>query len=110
MDLNNIGKVMYERATELFPINRSLSGPGVRQTLTYLKDIIPELNIHSVSSGTQAFDWTVPREWHIEDAYIIAPNGEKCNFGGNVTFWIIWAPGGAPNSLRSPLLLAPGAS
>lgn len=81
MDLNNIGKVMYERATELFPINRSLSGPGVRQTLTYLKDIIPELNIHSVSSGTQAFDWTVPKEWHIEDAYIIAPNGEKiCDF------------------------------
>lgn len=77
----NIGELMYQRAQKLFPINRSLTGDGVRQTLNYIKQLIPELQIHSVPSGTQAFDWTVPKEWHIEQAYIIAPDGEKlCDF------------------------------
>ena len=81
MNLDATGQLMYRRAEELFPINRSLSGPGVRQTLSYLKDIIPELNIGSIASGTRAFDWTVPKEWFIEDAYIITPSGEKiCHF------------------------------
>ncbi|WP_350585734.1 DUF4910 domain-containing protein [Pseudoalteromonas sp. RB2-MNA-CIBAN-0110] len=77
----NIGELMYERARALFPINRSLTGNGVRETLSYIKKIIPELTVHQVPSGTQAFDWTVPKEWHIEEAYILDPSGNRiCDF------------------------------
>ena len=53
---------MYKQALELLPINRSLTGNGVRQTFNYLKTIVPELKIIEVPSGTKAFDWTVPDE------------------------------------------------
>ena len=72
---------MYENARHLFPINRSLSGEGVRETLRYLQGIVSELVINGVSSNTKAFDWTVPKEWHVKDAYIIDPEGKKiCDF------------------------------
>lgn len=74
---NNIGQIMYGWATDLFPINRSLTGEGVRETLRYFKNIIPELEIKSVPSGYKAFDWTVPEEWGIEEAYIENKEGEK---------------------------------
>ncbi|WP_405198347.1 DUF4910 domain-containing protein [Christiangramia sp. LLG6405-1] len=74
---NNIGQTMYNWATELFPINRSLTGKGVRETLSYFQNIIPELEIKSVPSGYKAFDWTVPEEWAIGDAYIENKEGEK---------------------------------
>ena len=74
---NNIGQTMYNWATDLFPINRSLTGEGVRETLSYFKNIIPELEIKSVPSGYKAFDWTVPEEWAIEEAYIENKKGEK---------------------------------
>ncbi|WP_293893649.1 DUF4910 domain-containing protein [Flavobacterium sp.] len=60
----------------LFPINRSLTGNGVRQTFDILKEII-DFVITEVPSGTNAFDWIVPREWNVNQAYIITPNGEK---------------------------------
>lgn len=60
----------------LFPINRSLTGNGVRQTFDILKQII-DFKITEVPSGTKAFDWIVPREWNVNQAYIITPNGEK---------------------------------
>lgn len=60
----------------LFPICRSLTGNGVRQSLKILQEIIP-LELHEIPTGTSAFDWTVPREWNIEDAYIITPEGKK---------------------------------
>ena len=60
----------------LFPICRSITGNGVRETLSILKEYIP-LEIHEIQSGTQAFDWIVPKEWNITDAYILKPNGEK---------------------------------
>ena len=63
-------KSMYELAKELFPICRSLTGEGNRQTLRILQREIPELNIHEVPSGTDVFDWTIPAEWNIEDAYV----------------------------------------
>jgi aminopeptidase-like protein len=67
---STIGEEMYSWAEELFPIHRSLSGPGVRETLAYIKGILPRLTVHEVPSGTPAFDWTVPDEWVVRDAYI----------------------------------------
>jgi len=61
---------------ELFPICRSLSGAGVRQTLQILARQIP-LRVHEVPTGSRAFDWTVPDEWNIQEAFILGPNGEK---------------------------------
>lgn len=57
-------------AKDLFPIARSLTGNGVRQTFDYLKGINPEVITQSFETGTHVFDWTIPREWNIEDAYI----------------------------------------
>jgi aminopeptidase-like protein len=85
-ELNNIdiGNTMYQWAKELFPINRSLTGDGVRQTLKYLKNIIPSLVINEVPSGMKCFDWTVPKEWNCSAGYIIDPNGKKiCDFSVN---------------------------
>ncbi|EJF06908.1 hypothetical protein ThvES_00010020 [Thiovulum sp. ES] len=65
-----IGKKMYQWATDLFPINRSLTGDGNRETLNYIKNVIPELNIYEIPSGTQCFDWNVPKEWNAKEAYI----------------------------------------
>lgn len=75
--VNNIGQKMYGWATDLFPINRSLMGEGVRETLNYFKNIIPELEIRSVPTGYKAFDWTVPEEWEISDAYIENKEGKR---------------------------------
>ena len=82
--MKNIGQEMYDWAVDLFPINRSLTGDGVRKTLNYIKDIIPEMNIIEVPSGTKCFDWTIPREWNCDDGYIIDPDGNKiCDFKNN---------------------------
>lgn len=67
---NNTGKLMKSWATDLFPICRSITGNGFRETMRYIKNILPELKIYEVPSGTKAFDWTVPDEWNIKEAYI----------------------------------------
>jgi len=75
---------MYELLKELFPINRSLSGEGVRETLKILKRENPELTIYSIKSGSQVFDWEVPDEWNCFEAYIITPDGKKiCDYNQN---------------------------
>jgi aminopeptidase-like protein len=61
---------------ELYPICRSITGNGVRQTLRILQAQIP-LTIHEVPSGTQVFDWTVPKEWNVSDAYIKDAEGKR---------------------------------
>mgnify|MGYP001399742746 CR=1 FL=1 len=71
------GKEMYGWAQDLYPICRSLTGPGVRETLGYLKTLIPDLTLHEITSGSNVFDWQVPLEWEIKDAYIEDANGLK---------------------------------
>lgn len=73
---HEIGKRIYELIRELFPFCRSISGDGVRQSLNIIKQRIP-LTIHEVPTGTQVFDWTVPKEWNIWDAYIRNASGQK---------------------------------
>ena len=67
---------MYRLITELYPICRSITGNGVRETLQVLKKYI-SIEVHNVPSGTQVFDWTVPREWNIRDAYVKNSRGER---------------------------------
>lgn len=67
---------MHELMRRLYPICRSITGNGVRETLTILKEIIP-LDIKEVPTGTSVFDWTIPKEWNIKDAYIKNAHGEK---------------------------------
>ena len=71
------GNKIYSWAKDLFPICRSISGQGVRETWFYIKNILPSLSIKSVKSGTKVFDWTVPIEWNIKDAYIENENGKR---------------------------------
>ena len=83
-DQTAVADAMYALMTELYPICRSITGEGVRQTLRILQRHIP-LEMHEVPTGTPVFDWTVPKEWNIRDAYIKTPRGErvadfrKCN-------------------------------
>lgn len=76
MVIENVGKEMYKLASELFPICRSITGDGVRSTFDILKKYIP-LETFEVPSGTQVFDWKIPEEWNIRDAYILNSLGEK---------------------------------
>lgn len=79
-----IGQDIHNFAKQLWPINRSITGEGVRATLDQIKRHLPGLEIKSIPSGTKVFDWTVPQEWHAKEAYIITPNGEKiCDFNFN---------------------------
>ena len=71
-----MGIEMYELLRRLFPLCRSITGEGVRDSLRIIADHIP-IKISEISTGTKAFDWTVPKEWVIKDAYITDKNGNK---------------------------------
>lgn len=71
------GKEMFELAKELFPICRSIMGDGVRETFKILMRSMPDMKLYEVPTGTEVFDWTVPKEWNIRDAYIENEKGEK---------------------------------
>ena len=71
-----IGEKMYTLASQLYPICRSITGEGVRQTLKQLQEVIP-LQIFEVPSGTKVFDWEVPREWNVREAWVKDPRGNK---------------------------------
>ena len=75
---NNIGYAMHELCKDLFPICRSITGDGVRRTLAIIKEKhLPRLKILEIPTGEKCFDWTIPKEWNIRDAYIIDPDGNK---------------------------------
>ena len=79
-----IGNDIHALAKRLWAINRSITGDGVRETLSKIKEVIPELSICEAPSGTQVFDWTIPKEWRVRDAYIVTPSGKKiCEFKKN---------------------------
>lgn len=69
------GQYMHDLARRLFPITRSITGEGVRETLSILREELPGLVIHEVPSGTPVFDWTVPDEWSIRGARLTGPDG-----------------------------------
>jgi aminopeptidase-like protein len=71
-----IGSELYDLCVELFPICRSITGDGVRQTLEVVSRHVP-LDVHEVPSGTSVLDWTVPNEWNVRDAYVSGPSGDR---------------------------------
>jgi aminopeptidase-like protein len=73
---SDTAKEIFQLIERLYPICRSITGDGVRQTLRILQEYIP-LTIREVPSGTRVFDWAVPKEWNIKDAYIKNSKGEK---------------------------------
>lgn len=79
-----IGHEIHEFARLLWPINRSITGEGVRTTLEHIRCHLPATQIKSVPSGTTVFDWQIPKEWSVNEAYIISPLGNRiCDFSEN---------------------------
>ncbi len=76
-NMTNLGKSMYDLAGRLFPICRSITGQGVRDTFAILKEYCPEIELFEVETGTKVFDWTVPNEWRIDEAYIENSKGDR---------------------------------
>ena len=74
--MNISASMIYRWAKDLFPICRSITGNGVRETLAYIKEIVSELSIYEVKTGENVFDWTIPLEWNCCSGHIIDPNGE----------------------------------
>jgi len=74
----SVGEELHDFVTELYPICRSITGDGVRETLRRIQRHVPHpVDVHEVPSGTRVFDWTVPREWNIRDAWIKNLRGER---------------------------------
>ncbi len=76
IDYAAAGNQMYQLVSDLYPICRSITGNGVRKTLNKIKPIIP-LEVNEVPTGTKVFDWNVPQEWNIQDAWVKNSKGEK---------------------------------
>src|SRR5712671_2249064 len=74
--MQNPASDMHALIARLYPICRSITGDGVRETLRILREQIP-IEVREVSTGTRVFDWTVPREWNIRDAWIKNSAGKK---------------------------------
>lgn len=72
-----LGFQMHQWAKDLFPLCRSITGPGVRETLAYLKGLLPDIKICEANSGVQVFDWVIPDEWIIRDAFIADESGNR---------------------------------
>jgi aminopeptidase-like protein len=69
LQVDTVGREMYQFISDLYPICRSITGNGFRETLHNIQRHMP-LEIHEIATGSQVFDWTVPKEWNIRDAYV----------------------------------------
>ena len=76
MEVKNVGQAIYDLAGKLFPICRSITGNGFRHSLEMIREVVPEIQVFEVPSGTQVFDWTVPKEWNINGGWIKNKRGE----------------------------------
>lgn len=74
--VRTLGDEMHEMISTLYPICRSITGNGVRESLKIMQEYLP-IEIHEVPSGTSVFDWTVPKEWNINDAFVKNAKGER---------------------------------
>ena len=72
-----VGQNIYDLCARMFPICRSITGEGVRETFSLLREIVPEIVLYEVPSGTAVFDWVIPKEWNIRDAWIKDSAGNK---------------------------------
>lgn len=88
LDLDEIGAEMFELIRALYPLCRSITGEGLRETLRTI-DRIVALDVHEVPSGTRAFDWTVPKEWNIKAAYIDDLRGRRLIDFGNSNLHVV---------------------
>ena len=97
-----IGKQIYTFAKEIFPIHRSITGKGLRETLNKIKKINPSLQLKSLPSNQKVFDWKIPYEWSINSAYIIDPLGKKiCDFKKNNLYLMSYS---IPINKKMPLI------
>jgi aminopeptidase-like protein len=76
IDARGAGEAIYALAAEIYPICRSITGPGVRETLARLREHV-DLSVHGVPTGTPVLDWTIPKEWVIRDAWIADASGRR---------------------------------
>lgn len=76
IDKKKYGREIYDLIVKLYPIHRSITGNGVRESLAIIGEHIP-LEIHEAPSGTVVYDWIVPKEWNIKDAYVKDESGNK---------------------------------
>jgi aminopeptidase-like protein len=71
------GEEMISLMKKLWPLNRSITGQGLRETLSIIKELITGFEIHEVQSGTKVLDWSIPEEWEITEAYLEGPDGQR---------------------------------
>ena len=77
MEIPEVGSEIHKWASDLYPLCRSISGDGVRKTLAYLKNVFPELHVYEIPSGSTFFDWELPNEWNIQEAWIESEDGQR---------------------------------
>ena len=73
----NIGEQMMQFLTKLFPYNRSITGKGTKKTLIEIKNVTADLKIKKVKTGERFYNWTIPKEWNVKNAFILNPENKK---------------------------------
>ena len=82
--MSDLGKEIYQFSKDIFYLNRSLTGEGVRETLNLISKKVENLKLKNFKSGDKVFDWKIPYEWKVDEAYILCPNKKKiCDFKNN---------------------------
>ena len=72
-----LGDEIYNFIKEIYPITRSITGNGVRETFDHIKKIIPDIKVHEIPTGTEVFDWEIPNEWNIREAWLADEDGNR---------------------------------